>query len=185
MKCTHCGADTDKSKAYCSSCGAQLNPRDNSSDKTLRLPDLSQADAVSMPVRRTSAPSDKERSNGGKLAAAVICAVIAIAAAAVCLAVILSQGHTPPLRDIPTDEGKGQEYNDYQRPEEEPKIDLPANEPDKEDKPEAPEEPERAPEIIADDVTPEPEPENAPEEAPKEEGAPEGDTNTSVSESGE
>lgn len=177
MKCPRCGAETDKSKAYCQSCGCELRPRDNSNDDTLRLPDLSDVPLGQQPQRRRTGAPEKRRSGGAKIFIAV-CTVIIAAALAVCLAVMVARRSASPapaeIVDLPeedyyTDEPDFGAFDHIEEePEEEP-ADLPEEEPEEAPEEEGAKEEPKENDIVAEDVTPAREPVEEPAEAHDEE----------------
>ena len=164
MKCPKCGGETDGKKNYCSLCGGELRPRDNSADDTVRLPDLSGVPTGPTNVRRRES-GGKNRSGGRGLRITLLVCVLMIAAAlAVCLALFIADGRDR-REPAPPEEGGYYDAGDNYEPEpyageEEPRQEEPDEEP---------QEPEN--QVIAEE---EPQPEETkPEETPEDGSQPE------------
>lgn len=144
MKCPRCGAETDAKNNYCQQCGAVLRQRDNSSDDTLRLPDLSGVPLGGQSAsggegggrRRESAVQQKDSSRPLKVTL-VVCVMAIAVAVAVCLALTVTRkGNGPLFEERSKNSETYQEYDGepdygtYEEPE--------TPEPEPEEEPEAP-----------------------------------------------
>lgn len=180
MKCPRCGSEADEQKNYCTRCGAQLKPGDNSSDDTLRLPDLSGVPLGGRSDRRREAaagPAPSDRGGRALKITLIVCSLAIAVTLAVCAALLLTQdggkGSVPAPEETRQDgedaaENGGYMYVDGDIPEEEPREEPAPEEgtPDEEPPEEEPEdkEPENG---EPEEPTEEPEP-SAPDEAPEE-----------------